>query len=237
MMNFSRRSSEKELMDTEEISLEDFSACLRDLETVNKLTMAYRPTVSFLKHILALHASQGYPLEIVDVGSGYGDMLRQIGNWADRNHISLSLTGVDMNPWSRQAASMIPASHIINWITSDIFTYKPEKGIDIVISSLFTHHLSNEQIIQFLRWMEEHARLGWFISDLHRHPFPYYLFKNVIKLGNWHRFIRHDGPLSIARAFTKSDWQALIRQSGIDPSLVKISWHTPFRICVQRIKP
>jgi len=27
--------------------------------------------------------------------------------------------------------------------------------------------------------MDSHARSGWFINDLHRHPLPYYFIKTV----------------------------------------------------------
>src|SRR3546814_3094464 len=72
----SRRSTMPELMDTEETGYEDFRQCLRHLALVNRLTLAHRPTLDWLER--AIGRAPGRPLNILDAGSGYGDMLRAI---------------------------------------------------------------------------------------------------------------------------------------------------------------
>jgi trans-aconitate methyltransferase len=235
--DFSQRSERSELMDTEQVTFEDHRGCLVDLARVNRLTLAYRPTLAFLERLVTRRGASAQ-LEIVDVGSGYGDMLRRIETWARRRNVAVSLTGVDLNPWSRRAAiEATGPDRKIRWITGDAFGYAPPRGIDIVVSSLFTHHLPDRLIIQFLRWMEQNARLGWFVNDLHRHPVPYHFFRHFAKLAGYHRFVQHDGPVSIARAFTRADWQHSLVEAGIDASAVEVSWRVPFRLTVGRIKP
>ncbi len=51
----------------------------------------------------------------------------------------------------------------------DIFDFAPPLPIDFVVSSLLTHHMSDDLIVKFLRWMEHTARRGWMIYDLQRH--------------------------------------------------------------------
>lgn len=239
VLDFTERSTRTELMDTEAVGFEEFRACLVDLARVNRLTLAYRPTLAFFDRLLAtrrVHASR--PLAIVDVGSGYGDMLRQIDAWAKRRGVAVSLTGIDLNPWSRRAASEATASERnIEWVTEDAFAYEPPRPIDVVVSSLFTHHLSNALVIRFLAWMEASTRLGWFINDLHRHPVPYHSFRHFAKLARFHRFVQHDGPVSIARAFAPSDWKRLVAEAAIDPAAVEICKKVPFRLTVERMKP
>jgi SAM-dependent methyltransferase len=236
-LDFSQRSTQDEMMDTESVSFEDFRACLLDLARVNRLTLAYRPTLAFLDRLLQERGPTTQPLEVVDVGSGYGDMLRQIYAWARRRGVVVSLTGVDLNPWSRRAAAeATPPEQMINWVTADAFAYDPPKGIDVVVSSLFTHHLPDGLVAKFLRWMDANARLGWFVSDLHRHPLPYHFFRHFAKLARYHRFVRHDGPVSIARAFEVSDWQRLLTAAEIDPTAVEVRWTVPFRLTVGRLK-
>ncbi len=145
---------------------------------------------------------------------------------------------MDLNPWSAQAAQEASAktgdgARPIRWATSDIFDHR--EGADIVVSSLFTHHLSDDQLVRFLRWSEASARVGWFVNDLHRHAFPYYGFKLLARVMRWHHFVQHDGPVSIARAFSAADWRRLVAAAGIDPAKVEIAWRFPFRICVARI--
>lgn len=236
-LNFAERSQQDELMDTEPVSFEDFRACLVDLARVNRLTLAYRPTLAFFDRLLPFARRLGRPLEVVDVGSGYGDMLRAIDDWALRRDVSVSLTGVDLNPWSRMAAAeATEPSRKICWVTADAFEFDPPHGIDVVVSSLFTHHLPDPLVAKFLGWMEANARLGWFVNDLHRHPLPYHFFRHFAKLGGFHRFVQHDGPVSIARAFASSDWQRLLAQAAIAQRDVEIAWMLPFRLTVGRMK-
>ncbi len=235
-MDFSTRSKEDELMDTEPVGFEEFQACLVDLARVNRLTLAYRPTIAFFDRLLAKSPRLDRPIEVVDVGSGYGDMLRAIDAWAKRRGVAVSLTGVDLNPWSRQAATQAtPADQNIQWVTADAFAYEPPRGIDVVVSSLFTHHLPDPLVTKFLAWMEATARMGWFVNDLHRHPVPYHFFRHFAKLARFHRFVQHDGPVSIARAFETSDWERLLAEAGIERSAVDIEWMTPFRLTVARL--
>jgi SAM-dependent methyltransferase len=237
-LDFSRRSELTELMDTESVSFEEFRACLSDLARVNRLTLAYRPTLKFLERIARARRDTARPLEIVDVGSGYGDMLREIDTWAKRRGIAVSLTGIDLNPWSRRAAlEATPPERGIQWLQADAFEYSPAHGIDVVVSSLFTHHLSDSQVARFIAWMEQHARAGWFINDLHRHPLPYHVFRHFASLARYHGFVQHDGPVSIARAFCSRDWQRLLAEADVASSTVEVAWNMPFRLTVGRVKP
>jgi hypothetical protein len=85
--------------------------------------------------------------------------------------------------------------------------------------------------VVFLNWLRDNAGKGWFISDLHRHPIAYYGFPILARIAFWHRFVREDGQISIARAFTRSEWQALLRQANLTEQTT-ITWHIPFRLCV-----
>jgi SAM-dependent methyltransferase len=208
-----------------------------DLAQVNRLTLAYRPTLAFLDRLLPLARRLDRPLEVVDVGSGYGDMLRAIDDWSRRRNVAVSLTGVDLNPWSRRAATEATRpSQTIQWVTADAFSFEPTQGIDVVVSSLFTHHLPDPLVAKFLGWMEANARLGWFINDLHRHALPYHLFLHAAKLAGFHRFVQHDGPVSIARAFATADWHRLLSQAEIPEGVAEIAWRMPFRLTVGRKK-
>ena len=232
-MNFSARSAATELMDTEIVDAEDFGRCLSDLATVNRLTLAARPTLAWLRQATR-DLPRGTPLAILDVASGHGDMLRAIRRWGDRRGLVLRLDGVDLNPYSAVAATAAtPDGMEIRFHTADVFTYAPAEPTDFVISSLFTHHLADADIVRFLRWMEATARRGWFVNDLHRHPISYHAFRLMSAVAGWHRFVQHDGPVSIARSFRRADWQGLLAAAGV-PGAVR--WHVPFRFCVERVK-
>jgi len=117
--DFSRRSTATELMDTDPVSFKEFDDYLRDLERINVLTPAYRPTLLWLKRALADFPAER-PISVLDVGIGGGGMLRQLRKWARGKNLKLDLTGVGVNPWStRSAAESTPPEMSIRFETAD----------------------------------------------------------------------------------------------------------------------
>jgi 2-polyprenyl-3-methyl-5-hydroxy-6-metoxy-1,4-benzoquinol methylase len=229
MVDFKRRSTQSELMDQGGISFAEFHHCLKNLEVINTLTLAYRPTLKWMKGFITSDS-----LCIVDVGSGSGDMLRRIERLASRYHHSVSLTGVDLNHFSKKSALLSSPQTSINYETADIFSYESRDPVDVILCSQFTHHLNDDDLVHFLHWIDSHAGKGWFINDLHRHPIPYYFIKIATAMFSRNRLIRHDAALSVARSFTRREWQDLLAKAGITGA--KISWFFPFRLCVSCLK-
>ena len=234
-VDWSRRAAPSELPEwmDEACTYEDFRACLVDLGQVNRLTLSYRPTLAFLDAVAA--GIPGQALRIVDVGSGGGDMLRCVERWAEGRGVQVKLTGIDLNPYAARAArERMPASSAIQWITGDAFTYADP--VDVVLSSLFTHHLEEPAIVRFLAWSEAVARYGWFVNDLCREAVPYKLFGWWAKAMRWHRFVQHDGPVSFRRSFREDDWERMLSEAGIAVTGVRLARWTPGRLCVERLK-
>jgi len=229
----SARSTAAELMDTDTVDAADYRACLRDLATVNRVFLAARPTMDFLDRAAESRAAADR-LRVCDVAFGEGDMLRKIWAWARRRGRAVELFGVDMNPEAAAAAHAAAPGVPMTLATGNVLTHEPAAPFCVILSSLFTHHLSDADVVKFLRWMEANSTRGWFVNDLLRHPLPYHGFRAISAMFGWHRFVRHDGPVSIARSFRRRDWSALLEQAGINDA--KIELWTPFRLCVSRLK-
>ena len=153
--SFAERSHETELMDTETVSLDDYRACLKDLSTVNALTLTHRPIVQWLDHATR-DLKEGERVSVIDVGYGYGDLLRKIHEWSRRRNRNVELIGVDLNPMSEPIArAATPGRMAIDYRTGNVFDFKPERPIDFIISSQTTHHMSNDELAVFIRWMEQ----------------------------------------------------------------------------------
>jgi SAM-dependent methyltransferase len=148
--DFRSRAQLTELMD-EPCSRAQLRGCLTDIAKLNRWTFAYRPVLNWLSSFSNLSSHRSGPLRILDVASGYGDGLRRVEQWARQRNIYVELTGLDINPDATAIAGEASrASSQIRWVSADIFQYSPPRPVHLVISSLFTHHLCDQDIVRFL---------------------------------------------------------------------------------------
>ena len=232
--DFRRRADGPEWMDVRDYPLDEFETILADLEAANFLTFAARPTLAFLER-LTVDWPSGAELRVADLGYGEGAMLRRVHDWATARGFRPRLTGVDLNPRCRTLAERhTPATMGIEWHEGDLFGWQPAVRPHAIISSLFTHHLSNAEVVRLLEWQEDTASQGWFVNDLHRHWFAWAGFRAMAAAFRWHPCVQHDGALSVRRAFSRREWAGLLEEAGV--SGAQIRWHPLFRLCVGRWK-
>lgn len=228
-MSFARVHAE-EAMDDPALDPVVYAAVLRDLARVNRVTMAARPTLAFLSGI----AGRGDRLKLLDVGYGDGDMLRRIARWAAAKGVKAELVGIDLNPRSETIARADTLPDLpIDYRTGD-YADLAGQGWDVIVSSLVAHHMSHDQLIAFLRFMEAEAARGWFVNDLHRHRFAHRGYPLLATLLRWHPIVRADGTLSIARSYRPSEWPPILAEAGISEARVRRRF--PFRLCVERLR-
>jgi 2-polyprenyl-3-methyl-5-hydroxy-6-metoxy-1,4-benzoquinol methylase len=227
MKSLRQRSRDDEQMDDPALDPGVYLEVLSGLGRVNRWTFAAWPTLSFLRR-----GTRGMErFRLLDVGFGEGGMLRTIAAWARRHGLEAELIGVDLNPKSAGvAAELTPPGLPIEYRTGG---YADLGDFDFVVSSLVAHHMTDDQLRDFLRWMEAHARRGWLVNDLHRHGFAYHGFPLLTALLGVHRIVREDGQLSIARSFRPSEWEAILAEAGVEARIVR---RFPFRLCVERLR-
>ena len=229
MSSLASRIRRDEQMDDPGLAPETYDKVLKDLARVNAVTLAARPTIDFLRR-----GTKAMPaFRLLDVGFGHGDMLRRIARWARRRGIAADLIGVDLNPRSAVAArAATPIHWPIEFRNGD---YRDVAGpIDFVVSSLVAHHMSDDELDAFIRFMEARATTGWMINDLHRLGFAYRGFPLLARLLGAHRIVREDGKVSIGRAFRPAEWQAILARAGVTGA--RIVRRFPFRLCVERLR-
>jgi 2-polyprenyl-3-methyl-5-hydroxy-6-metoxy-1,4-benzoquinol methylase len=232
MRNLAVRSRQDEQMDAPDLDPAVYAKVLHDLARVNRWTFTARPVLAYMKRA----AGDLRRFRLLDVGFGDGDILRAIARWARRRGITADLVGVDLNENSVAAArDATPADLAIDYRGGD---YLDQQGpFDFVISSQVTHHMTDAQLLTFLRYMESEARRGWLICDLHRHGFAYHGFPLLARLLFVHRIVREDGQLSIARSFRPDEWREWLSAAGIPDGAARIVRRFPFRLCVERVRP
>ena len=227
-MSLTVRSLAEEQMDADDLSTAEYAAVVGDLAKVNWWTMAARPTLSFIKRAVG-----DRPFRLLDVGFGHGDMLRTIAAHAEKRGQTCELVGIDLNPRSEPAArAATPSTLPIRYVTGDYVELAGEPW-DLIVSSLVAHHMTHAQLVAFLRFMDATAQMGWLVNDLHRHALPHFGFPILARLMRWHRVVREDGTLSIARSYRPAEWPPVLAEAGVTARVYRAF---PFRLCVEKIR-
>jgi len=227
-VSLSVRRDATELMDADDLDPATYAAVVRDLARVNRVTLAVRPTLAFL----ARASGERRRLRLLDVGFGDGDALRAIAEWCAKRGVEAELVGVDLNPRSEPAArARTDAVLPIRYVTGDYADMGG--GWDAVVSSLVAHHMTDAQLVAFVRWMEANAR-DWLVNDLHRHGLAYRGWPVLAAAARWHPIVRHDGHVSIARSYRPAEWPPILERAGVADARVYRAF--PFRLCVERLR-
>lgn len=222
MLNFQYRSPELELLDGEDIPFDAIRQNMQELNVINHYLGGHQITIAGLR---ACMPSTSMPLHIVEMGCGGGDNLWAIHKFLKKHGLHAKLTGID---WKEECIQFAQTSYPdIHFVCRDFREVVFEQKPDILFNSLFCHHFKEDDLVTLLQWMADQSRYGFFINDLHRHPFAYYSIKTLTALFSRSYLVKHDAPLSVARGFTQKEWETLCTQAGL--SKVQISWKWAFR--------
>jgi len=233
--NLACRSQALEWLDTATPPLAERAAYLRSLAKLNGAMLGHRPVLNWLGNATR-GLSRDEPFTLLDVGCGYGDLLRAVRRWAARRGVALKLIGIDIQADTIAIArEATPAGERIDYLVADVFNLRPSVRIDAVVSSLVAHHLDDRKIVALVRWMEATARRGWMISDLERHPVPYHVIGIAGRLMGVHPMVIQDGRISVTRALRRPEWRPIVEAAGIDPDAVRLDWFL-HRLAVPRLK-
>jgi len=227
MINLRQRSYQKELMDGNDIPFEAMAQTLKELNIVNTRLGGHAITINGVRQLI----KDKEKVSICEIGCGGGDNLFAIYKYCLQKNIPATFIGIDINPeciaFAKQQYSQLPCQ----WICSDYALVNFENDQpDIIFSSLFCHHFTNEELVYMLKWQQQSSRKGFFINDLHRHWVAYYLIKYITKFFSKSYLVKNDACLSVARSFTKEDWNQLFQQAGIKE--YTINWRWAFRFLV-----
>lgn len=224
MINFRYRSYQKELMDGDGIPFDVMAQTLKELNIINTRLGGHAITVNGLRQFI----NPGGAITVCEIGCGGGDNLFAIYRYCLKKNILATFVGIDLNAeciaFAKQQYPQLPCQ----WICSDYAEVNfGNRRPDIIFSSLFCHHFTNDQLVPILQWLQQNSCKGFFINDLQRHWLAYYLIKYITRFFSKSYLVKNDACLSVARSFTKKDWQQLLKKAGIED--YKINWNWAFR--------
>jgi 2-polyprenyl-3-methyl-5-hydroxy-6-metoxy-1,4-benzoquinol methylase len=227
-MDFKIRSTQLELIDDSDIPAEALHQNLKELAFINTYLGGFQISARGLSQLLTNPAKKYH---VVDIGCGGGDTLITLANWAKKNKFTIQFTGVDMKAdainYARENCKSYPN---IQFIVSDYKLAQFNQEVDVVVSTLFCHHLNEVELQESLVWMKKTAKIGFVINDLHRSKIAYYSIKWLTAIFSKSYLVKNDAAVSVSRGFKKSELQKQLNDATI--SGAKIKWVWAFRYLV-----
>lgn len=221
MIDFRKRSYQKELLDRDDIPFADIQQNMKELDFINTRLGGHAITIEGFKKL----AGQRKTISVCEIGCGGGDNPNAIYRFCSKKHIHLKFTGIDINAdciaYAKKNTAIPDENYIVsNYKNVDFGNDKP----DIIFTSLFCHHFSDEELITMMQWMKANSKLGFFINDLHRHPIAYHFIKLATKLFSKSYLVKNDAPLSVLRGFKKIEWKNILHKAGIINYTIQWKW-------------
>lgn len=219
-----KRSFEAEFLDLgpSHYSQEEYDDCLHQLSRIGRFLGGDKATLQALDKL-------PNPETILDVGCGGGQFAIKLAIRFPHSQI----IGIDISSQAIDFAKKRLMERSINnvafEITPSLQLPFPPNSIDVVTSTLVCHHLTDRELVDFLKNAYQTAKQSVIINDLHRHWFAYFGFKLIAKLFFKNRLISHDGLLSIKRSFTKREWINYLKAAEIPLERCSITWNWAFR--------
>jgi ubiquinone/menaquinone biosynthesis C-methylase UbiE len=161
-------------------------------------------------------------ITLLDVATGSGDVPLAQLNWAEHAGLQLRVTASDISPEVlSEASGHIRRADVRLCIADARRLPWPDRSFDVVQSCLALHHLGPADARIAIAEMWRVARVGIVITDLYRSRTAYLATWLVTRLAARSRVTRHDGPLSVLRAYTPSELEALAEQAVIPGANVR----------------
>lgn len=219
------------------VPLADLAESLRDVARLNRLFGGRLVTLAHVKRLLAVLPADGR-ITVLDVGTGGADIPVALVRWARRARRPIRVIALDRDyqtlSVARRAATRYPE---ILLLQADALALPLRSGsVDVAISALTLHHLEPSPARACLVAMDAVVRVGFVVNDLVRSRAAYALVWLATRLLARSGMSRHDGPLSVLRAYTPAEVRALCEQAGLLDVVVH-RYRPLLRQCAVRAKP
>ena len=219
-------------MDDPALPAHEHDRALADLARLNSLARSAAILWPAVRAQLAQAAAAGRVARVLDVATGSGDIPATLGRWARREGLEAHWIGVDASGHALKRASQRAARDGVplELHCADATRALPVRA-DVVISSLFLHHLSEAQATDALRAMAAAARSAVIVSDLRRSAPGLALAWTASRVLSRSPVVHFDAVVSVRGAFNERELAGLARAAGLDGASVRRAW--PQRMVLQ----
>jgi SAM-dependent methyltransferase len=204
----------QELMDQPGQDPAELKAALEHIAQVNTLLGGVRGLIRAVER----HRREA-ALEILDVGTGSGEIPRLLVRWARERGIPIRVRATDYHPEVLEIARRNCADYPeITVEPADALELPyPNRSFTHALMTLTLHHFGDAGQATALRELARVTREAAIVSELER-CWANYLGARVLAATWWrrNRLTRHDGPLSVLRAFTPAELRAAAHAARVE---------------------
>lgn len=223
------RDRQPELMDDPALDSERHRHALRGLRRVNSFsrsTAILWPAIQEVAQVIS-----GRPVRILDIASGGGDVVLGLAARAARYRIEVEIDGCDISLLAVEHGTELARQSGLSglkFLATDAIRGPLEGPYDIVMCSLFLHHLPQEDARVLLRRMQKLATNRVLVNDLRRTRLGYALAWAGCRLLTRSPIVHTDGPLSVRAAFSTEEVRQLAEESGLTGATITTHWPQRF---------
>lgn len=228
------RQTQEELLDQGVGSPADVRENLTEMWRLNRILGGVSALTRYLFPLLARTRE---PQHVVDLGTGSGELALHVAGWARAKQLDVTMLLLDLSARNLVVAQE-NANHsaAVRLIQANMGALPFAPGsVDYYISSLVLHHLAPEAVVALLAETYRSARRGIVMSDLVRGYLPLAAFRLVQPVLVRNYLTRHDGALSIRRAYLPRELLALAHEAGIHTA--RVYSHFPWRMTLVAEQP
>ncbi len=226
-MSLAKRLHQAELMDSLDVDTTAHEHALRALSRLNAISFSSQIVWPTLQDLAK--STPDRPLRVLDLACGGGDIVCRLARGAERNQLKIEFHGIDRSPFAIQLARQTAANQRVNvtFEVGEVLHSELPKTFDVVMCSLFLHHLSECDAVELIRRMRVAARRTLLVNDLRRTRLGFALTWFGCQFLTRSHIVHVDGPRSVEGSFTDQEVVDLASRAGCaNPRLTR---HWPQR--------
>jgi SAM-dependent methyltransferase len=217
-----------EVMDQPDLDPESHDQALDGLARINFWSGSARLVWSAIHD--RLPEARTHPLRILDVATGAGDIPIWLWQRSRRSGLPWTIAACDRSPVAVEHARSRAREaevdvHFFEW---DALVGRLPGGYDVIVNSLFLHHLDEEFAEDFLRSMATVAQRLVVVNDLERSALGYKLAWAGTRLLSRSPVVHVDGPRSVEAAFTIAEARELAEDAQLSGARIGRRWPCRF---------
>jgi 2-polyprenyl-3-methyl-5-hydroxy-6-metoxy-1,4-benzoquinol methylase len=176
-------------------------------------------------------------LRVLDIATGSADNPIALWELAQRAGYDIQVDGCDVSDVAVKAARNRAArlNSPCEFFLLDALRDPLPEGYDVVMCSLFTHHLERDDAIQLLGKMKNAAKHMVIVNDLVRSYPSLFMVTLATQVLSRSKVVHFDGPASVRSSFTPLEMMSLAVEAGLEGA--RIQQHFPCRMMLVWDRP